>query len=96
MAENDMSPSRRTVIFTGTVQGVGFRYTARMVAQSYQVTGTVRNLPGGCVEMIAEGLPAELTRFQAAVEEAMHGNIRDAAATDGPATGEFTTFDISF
>jgi len=96
MAEIDTSPRRRTVLFTGRVQGVGFRYTARIVAQSFQVTGTVRNLPDGRVEMIAEGAPAELTRFQAAVEEAMHGNIRDATATDGPASGEFTTFDISF
>ena len=34
---------RRTVVYRGTVQGVGFRWTAIRVASLYRVTGTVRN-----------------------------------------------------
>jgi len=41
---------RVTVIFTGRVQGVGFRATVRHLSRGYDVTGTVRNLPDGRVE----------------------------------------------
>jgi acylphosphatase len=45
------------------VQGVGFRYSTREVACSYEVTGFVRNLPDGRVELVAEGDEAELRAF---------------------------------
>ena len=41
--------------FSGHVQGVGFRYTTRSVASRFAVTGYVRNLPDGRVELVAEG-----------------------------------------
>jgi len=43
------------VIFKGKVQGVGFRATARRKAQELGLTGIVRNLPNGSVELIAQG-----------------------------------------
>ena len=43
------------VLYSGDVQGIGFRYTAKSVATGFDVTGTVRNLPSGGVELIAEG-----------------------------------------
>src|SRR5262245_51276190 len=46
---------RRTVYYTGHVQGVGFRYTARAAAQSCDVVGFVRNLDDGRVQIVAEG-----------------------------------------
>ena len=46
---------RARVYYSGRVQGIGFRYTAREVACGYEVTGFVRNLPDGRVEMAAEG-----------------------------------------
>ena len=54
---------RQLVYFVGQVQGVGFRYTARRVATRYAVSGFVRNLPDGRVELVAEGLPSELRGF---------------------------------
>ena len=47
---------RREVYFSGRVQGVGFRYTVRMVASRFAVTGFVKNLPDGRVQLVAEGL----------------------------------------
>ena len=44
---------RVTVLYSGRVQGVGFRATVRYLACGYDVTGTVRNLPDGRVELIA-------------------------------------------
>lgn len=54
---------RVTVHYSGRVQGVGFRATVRSLARGYDVTGSVRNLPDGRVELIAEGEKAELAAF---------------------------------
>lgn len=92
--EPDLSV-RRTAYFTGRVQGVGFRYTTVEVATGFRVTGYVRNLPDGRVELVAEGEPPELSLFFTAVERAMGGCIRETALSEGPATAEFRSFTIS-
>ena len=43
------------VIFSGEVQGVGFRYTTRKYANDLGIKGIVRNLPDGSVELVAQG-----------------------------------------
>jgi len=83
-----------TVIYSGMVQGVGFRYRTERVAQRFDVTGYVRNLPDGRVEMVAEGDRDEVRRFVSAVEEAMTGYIRKAQRDEGPATGGYGQFSI--
>ncbi len=85
---------RREVVYSGRVQGVGFRWTARQIAQSHAVTGFVKNLDDGRVQLVAEGQPAELDRLLAAIAERMEGNIRDVTVARSPATGQFATFDI--
>ena len=50
-----MSIARVTVLYSGKVQGVGFRYAVKSVALGYELTGTVKNLDDGRVELIAEG-----------------------------------------
>lgn len=86
----------RTVWFEGHVQGVGFRYTARAVARGYRVTGYVRNLPDGRVEIVAEGEAAEVDRFLAAVRDEMAGYIRHVEQQEGPATGAFASFEVRY
>jgi len=54
---------RVVVHYSGRVQGVGFRATARHIACGYDVTGLVRNLPDGRVELMAEGTKSELKAF---------------------------------
>ena len=85
---------RRTITFTGTVQGVGFRYTAESIARRHAVTGLVRNEADGSVLCVVEGEPAELDRFVSAVQHAMHGYISDTSVQAAPATGEFRDFSI--
>ena len=63
-----MSKERRRVYYSGQVQGVGFRYTTHRLAQGFEVTGYVRNLDDGSVELLAEGEPAGLNRFLEAIE----------------------------
>lgn len=86
---------RLTAYFSGMVQGVGFRYTTYRLATKYpQVTGTVRNLPGRRVELIAEGRTENLAAFLKDIHEQMAGYIRDTTSTYAPATGQFTDFTI--
>ncbi len=91
-----MARERRIVTYTGTVQGVGFRYTACRVASGFEVTGTVRNLPDGSVELVAQGDHEEIDRFCGAVAEAMGGLIRDARARTLEAGNEFEGFNVRF
>jgi len=90
-----MSRVRMTVLYSGRVQGVGFRYTARTVAAGFNVSGTVRNLPDGRVELVAEGEKAELRAFCEAIrDEGLAGNIRGEAVTWSEAQGGFRGFEI--
>ena len=51
------------VIYSGEVQGVGFRYTARGIANGLGVAGGVENLDDGSVRLVAEGPEAVLKRL---------------------------------
>jgi acylphosphatase len=86
---------RATVYYSGQVQGVGFRYTASAIARRFDVTGFVRNLADGRVELVAEGQRREVEAFLAAVREHFASHIRDELTDTGPATGEFHRFQIS-
>ena len=97
MPPTDKHPNRRrlTVFFAGRVQGVGFRYTAKTVATGFEITGTVRNLPDGRVELIAEGQRPELEQFRAAILAAgLAGFIRDEQVTWATAKNELRGFEI--
>jgi acylphosphatase len=85
---------RRTSHFSGHVQGVGFRYTARDVAGKFAVRGYVRNLPDGQVQLVAEGEPDEIDRFLERLGEKMEGFIKQRTDSDSPATGEFSNFSV--
>ncbi|MEY4387041.1 MAG: Acylphosphatase [Verrucomicrobiota bacterium] len=83
------------ILYSGRVQGVGFRYTAKTTAMGFDVTGTVRNLPDGRVEMIAEGDRQELEQFQQAIRDSgLGGFIRNEAVTWQSAAGGFRGFEI--
>jgi len=83
------------VLYSGRVQGVGFRYTARTVAAGFEIAGTVRNLPDGRVELVAEAAPAELDAFRAALHDAgLAGFIRDERVDWADAKNEFRGFEI--
>lgn len=64
-----MNRCRMEILYSGRVQGVGFRYTAKSVATGFEITGTIRNLPDGQVELLAEGTQDELESFRKAVRD---------------------------
>jgi acylphosphatase len=83
------------VLYSGQVQGVGFRYTVRSVATGFEVTGSVRNLSGGGVELIAEGTKDELEAFRQAIRESgLDHFIRQEDVSWQEARSEFNGFEI--
>jgi acylphosphatase len=66
----------RHIIFTGRVQGVGFRFTAHRMADRHQLTGFVRNLPNGSVEMLAQGQLEDIDDCIRDIEEEFSGYKR--------------------
>lgn len=58
-----MQQYRKRLVVGGRVQGVGFRYFTVRLAEDFNVTGYVRNLPGGKVEIVAEGASEDVEAF---------------------------------
>ena len=86
---------RMRVFYSGRVQGVGFRYNVKSTAAGFEVTGTVRNLTDGRVELVAEGQRAELDAFRAAIRDSgLAGFIRDENVTWSDAQNDIRGFQI--
>ena len=64
-------------LLLGPGPGGGVPLHRQHVARGFDVAGYVRNLPDGRVELVAEGDPAEIDGFLAAVQDAMGAYIRD-------------------
>ena len=65
------------VLYEGHVQGVGFRFTVRHIAKGFDVTGWVRNLPDGRVELQVTGDEEEIRAFLEQVAQSeLHSLIR--------------------
>ncbi|MBI3312970.1 MAG: acylphosphatase [Candidatus Omnitrophica bacterium] len=83
-------------VFSGTVQGVGFRFTAERISRHFEVTGYVRNLPNGKVELLAEGEEIIVQDFLKAVRESsMSSYIRDVEIYWSEPEARFKTFSIA-
>ena len=59
-----MSPIARRFFISGEVQGVGYRFFAQRTAARHQVTGYVKNLDDGRVEVLAEGPAQRVEAFK--------------------------------
>jgi acylphosphatase len=92
-----MGIERRRVLYTGRVQGVGFRYTAHRLAQGFSVSGFVRNLTDGNVELLVEGEPARVKGFLEAIKSEMGHYIYEAHEELEPAgNAPFHGFSIRY
>ena len=90
-----MKTERAVIIFSGRVQGIGFRYTCRSLVMGFAVTGYVRNLENGGVEMVIEGECKEIQGFLQAIEEShLKPFIRNHTLDWHSATGEWKDFYI--
>ncbi len=85
----------RQVFYEGRVQGVGFRYTTRNIAKGFEVTGWVRNLPDGRVEMHVSGEAEEVDAFLTAIEESeLNAHIRKTDLHEIPPLAGVKGFEI--
>ena len=65
------------IFYSGTVQGVGFRYAVLNNANALGLWGWVRNLPDGRVEILIEGKKESIDTLQQHIEEHFEGYIKD-------------------
>lgn len=63
------------VFYEGRVQGVGFRYSVRQIAKGFNVTGWVRNLPDGRVELQVSGEDEEVNAFLQGIRQSDLGAL---------------------
>jgi len=89
-------PDRLQVFFSGHVQGVGFRYAVRQLSLEFEVTGWVKNMPDGRVQLMVEGDRDELETFQKAIPDAgLRCFIHEIHSDWSKGTGEFKGFEIA-
>jgi len=87
---------RQRVIYSGRVQGVCFRASARELSRGHAVVGYVRNLPDGTVELEAEGSATEVAAFLADVDRHFTGYIAGAQRTLLAARADEARFEIRY
>jgi acylphosphatase len=80
----DSNSTIRRIIYHGRVQGVGFRATTEHIARPFAVTGYVRNLADGTVEMVASGAADEVARFLGKVSGQFGPNITRVEEVPAP------------
>jgi acylphosphatase len=86
----------KRIIFTGRVQGVGFRFTAHSIARRYELKGFVQNLPDGSVEMVAQGGAEDIKGCLSDIGETFSGDIRETRIEDIEPDGSYKDFKITF
>lgn len=85
---------RQRIIFTGRVQGVGFRATTRSIARKHPVTGWVRNRDDGAVEMEVQGGAAAIDACLSDLRTRMAGFIQTEHADAASVEADETDFEI--
>ena len=81
------------VVYGGCVQGVGFRWTVKRLACGFEVSGTVRNLPDGRVELVAQG--DEVDGLLRAIRmSSLAGHIDDEEIAETPRRADLRGFSI--
>lgn len=75
---------RKHLLFTGDVQGVGFRWQARRLAQDLELTGWVRNLWDERVEMEVQGEEAQIDRLILGLQRGRYIRISNIEAETVP------------
>ncbi|MEW6295655.1 MAG: acylphosphatase [Candidatus Diapherotrites archaeon] len=81
----------------GIVQGVGFRFSVSSYASGLGLTGFVRNLPNGNVEVIAEGKKEKLQKLIEFIRKGGHyARIEQVEERWLNAKNEFNSFEIEY
>lgn len=89
-----MTQARYEVVFSGHVQGVGFRMTAARCAEMLGVVGWVRNEPDGTVRLAMEGEDAVFQALMNRIDEMLPGHVLSREVRQEAPSGEFSSFRI--
>jgi acylphosphatase len=87
-------PAARMVYYAGQVQGVGFRATAERIAKDYPVTGWVKNLADGRVQMVAEGPADAIDDFLKAIRVHWKDSIKKEQIDEQAVSGTYKDFKV--
>ena len=94
-ASTQTDSGRIHVFVSGKVQGVGFRDFTRAQARSLNLTGWVKNLPDGRVELVAEGNREQLKKLLEAVSKGPPAaRVDKIEVQEEPFASEFSTFEV--
>ena len=85
---------RSRIVYSGWVQGVGFRWNVRDVIKDFNLTGTVQNLVDGTVEVVLEGDLEEIKDGKLAIEGRMKGYWITNKIEYKEGEAHFSTFSI--
>jgi acylphosphatase len=96
MAANvDDKPVRACMVYYGgKVQGVGFRATTAEIARDYPVTGWVKNLDDGRVQLLVEGPEEAVDKFLKKVHDRWKDNIEKEEVKKQEASSKYKTFEV--
>jgi len=83
------------IYYIGRVQGVGFRYTVMRLAAGRPVTGFVKNLRDGRVEVVVEGEDEAVASLVSDIDRVMQKYIEDRSAVSETPTSEFEGFQMA-
>lgn len=84
------------ITFKGRVQGIGFRFTALSIASRCQLTGIVRNLGNGTVEMFAQGAAEDIDDCVNDINESFPDSISDTTIENASYNPQYEDFRITF
>ena len=93
--ESEESIFHLNAFFTGHVQGVGFRYSTYQIAKGFEVTGFVKNLLDGRVELDVEGDMEECRQFLRTIEDELDSYIRKTESHEDRRPKSYDQFVIS-
>jgi acylphosphatase len=83
----------KRIIFSGSVQGVGFRYTTLRLTQGLKAFGYVKNLTSGDVELWVEGDELDVNELLSRISNRLGRNITETKITEVTPQG-FADFEI--
>jgi acylphosphatase len=95
MLNKYMNIVAKHIIFSGQVQGVGFRFTALRAAKQCDLVGFVRNLPNGSVEMVVQGQAGDVTNCIEILKKSFEG-ITSVKIDDVPVDTDRIEFKMTY
>ena len=84
------------IIFSGMVQGVGFRFTVQRYALDFGLKGWVKNLPSGSVEILMQGPKETIEALCQNIEDDFEGHVHDREVQFTPVETKFKNFQIVY